>query len=661
MTLTPQDPETGADNDGIDIALTVAVRIILKHEQPAALLEWAQHSLPSLMPNVFADFDPAERPILAFWMGVSIWNATPLPGNGFRPRPLSKPSRNEACPCGSGRKFKQCCMAVAQHPLMIPTDALWPLILEQLDADEIDAGMQAKQIPANAVAGYAHTLMERGRSRQAVKLLDRLFATQLDRLDDRHEGMIDLYCDACDDVYSTNRKKLALLERVAGHRSAVLRSEAWQRLATIRHDAGDHDGCWDAFREAQRATPDHPALAVLELSLLTSEGREAQARERAKIWRRRLRRAEERPEGFAALLDRAAEDPFAAMAEALGPGLDPALRRLVAWLEGVGRRAVTPYGLLAIHLGEAGPSPSPGPVRSRDELEPFGEGEAVAQGPGHAATPESYELVAPSATSRVEAQWHRLAAIAKPFSTAMAPFADDAGLAAEPDTWLGFLEAHPQAADSFDILDDVAALADGYENLESLAVRVFVMRPLLARAAAILDASLAAGGDCVLSWLSLENRPALRLLARSINLALDLHDDDGAARLMTRLLALNPADNHGYRALLVNHLLREGDDEAALALCRRYPDDMLPQTAYGRVLALYRAGDDSAARDALRQARAALPKVVPYLTRKNPRRPELSAMGITLGGDDQAWYYREEMRETWAQTPGALAFVRNRR
>lgn len=30
----------------------------------------------------------------------------------------SKPRRNDLCPCGSGKKFKDCCMFVGQQPML---------------------------------------------------------------------------------------------------------------------------------------------------------------------------------------------------------------------------------------------------------------------------------------------------------------------------------------------------------------------------------------------------------------------------------------------------------------------------------------------------------------------------------------------------------------
>jgi len=33
-------------------------------------------------------------------------------------------------------------------------------------------------------------------------------------------------------------------------------------------------------------------------------------------------------------------------------------------------------------------------------------------------------------------------------------------------------------------------------------------------------------------------------------------------------------------------------------------------------------------------------------------------MGVTFGGDDQAWIYRDEMRGVWLKTPGAIDWLK---
>jgi hypothetical protein len=40
------------------------------------------------------------------------------------------------------------------------------------------------------------------------------------------------------------------------------------------------------------------------------------------------------------------------------------------------------------------------------------------------------------------------------------------------------------------------------------------------------------------------------------------------------------------------------------------------------------------------------------------KRPPLSAAGFNAGGDDQAWLYREAMRDVWEAEPGLLAWMR---
>jgi hypothetical protein len=108
----------------------------------------------------------------------------------------------------------------------------------------------------------------------------------------------------------------------------------------------------------------------------------------------------------------------------------------------------------------------------------------------------------------------------------------------------------------------------------------------------------------------------------------------------------------------MNHYLRRGEDAAALALARRFPDDLLADLAYGEVLALYRLGEQDRARAALRTAVGRLPRIPRYLTRKRIKRPRLSPLGVTPGGEDQAWMYREAMRDVWEAEPGILRWMK---
>jgi hypothetical protein len=125
-----------------------------------------------------------------------------------------------------------------------------------------------------------------------------------------------------------------------------------------------------------------------------------------------------------------------------------------------------------------------------------------------------------------------------------------------------------------------------------------------------------------------------------------------------RLLALNPHDNHGIRSVVVNQLLIDRDDSGVLEIAGNYPRDVQPEIPYGRVLALYRLQRLEEAQDALYAAMENLPKVVRYLTAKRVRTPKLDPMGVRYGGDDQAWFYRDAMRDVWMETAGAIDWLK---
>ena len=85
---------------------------------------------------------------------------------------------------------------------------------------------------------------------------------------------------------------------------------------------------------------------------------------------------------------------------------------------------------------------------------------------------------------------------------------------------------------------------------------------------------------------------------------------------------------------------------------------MMVEIIFGRVLALYRLGQQDEALTALEQASKMLPKVLRYLTHKRVRKPKLETHGVMIGGDDQAWLYREQMLEIWQATPDIIDWLK---
>jgi tetratricopeptide (TPR) repeat protein len=162
----------------------------------------------------------------------------------------------------------------------------------------------------------------------------------------------------------------------------------------------------------------------------------------------------------------------------------------------------------------------------------------------------------------------------------------------------------------------------------------------------------------ILEWGWLENRPFLRCLC-SLGV---VHEREGrleeALAIYQELLSLNPNDNQGVRALAVTVLFALKRPEEVIKVCTAYPDDGMPEVAYGRALALFQLGRNHEATTALKEAVRWRPRVAAELLKTRHRRPQSSIPGyITLGGADEAYEYWQHNGRFWGETEGALSWV----
>jgi tetratricopeptide (TPR) repeat protein len=618
--MTSDQPEiTEAETERMAAFLSRCVEEILQGGDAASFFQWIGRTGPKLLGGPFLEApDEQSRRALSFALGSAIWNATPRPDNDYRPRPLPRPERNEPCPCGSGRKYKKCCANAPAFP-PIDVDEIWSLVVEHLPMRELVRLARERALPIAALERTAERLRAAGKSREAVKLLEPLFDTP-DRLDERHEGILDLLLDLYEEARWPARKA-EMMERLERRLRPPLRAVLLQRLASIAAGTGQSAAAWDFFERARRDDPEHPSLAGLEVLLLGQDGKPDRAAERARFWLARLRRQGteglERPIAF---LEQVAADPLAALSDICGPRESGAVGRLVEIVRRASDRPVPGYDV--------------------------------------AADGDQLSLVTPARLLKLEKKWARVWPVVKPFSIQL--LGDES---AEPwdephaSRWLAFLERQPEAFDSLSILDDLALAAHALTDGESRAMDDALVIPLTRRGDTILERAVADHPEGRVPWIDLDNRPALRLLALNIAARERQGDAAGAVASMERLLELNPDDNHGYRALLVNHYLRAGQDERALALAARNPEDVLAETRYGCVLALWRLGRRGEALTALSSAVDVMPFVPGYLLEPDARPPKLEADGVSIGGRDQAWVYRESARDLWRDTPGALEWL----
>jgi tetratricopeptide (TPR) repeat protein len=635
------------DSDRFEQMIREAVRQVLASNGPDQFLEWARAQIPRLLRLQELDLDEAEIRRLATLLGTAVWNATPQPTHGYRVAPLAPPPKNALCPCGSGSRYGQCCGGIQDLPVL-STDLIWELLLDELPERDQEEALAHDALPHYLLAKIADRwLEEQDRPRRVVALLEPLFAGSLEDLGAEIEPAFDVLCDAYDRLDHW-RKKRSFLARLCEGGSPPLKAAAWQRLSTMYIDAGDFHQAQSAFESALRSDPDNPSTALLEITLLAAQHKDAVARKRARFWYHRLRRAGLSEQGFLDFLVRAMEDPQEALVDSHSDALDPALLDLHDWVKVACARPLPRYRLIPVR-----PSTE---RRPESQLALFDTAEVSVSGRLGFAEGLALELQAPSPVRRIETLWRALFPAGKPASTRLA--AEHGRSVWLEGAWSDYLLGAPEAADSLDVLDDLATAL--YEHPESVLpwIAHALLRPLLERAWGILSEVLPVAASHQIPWSRERNRPVLRLLYRRYLSQMDEGEPGAAKETLEVLLRLNPSDNHGVRAELMNHYLRAGEDERALALARRFPDDILADLAYGEVLALYRLGQQEGARAALRTAARRLPRVPHYLTRKRVKQPMLSPLGMTPGGEDQAWLYREAMRDVWESEPGLLKWMK---
>jgi tetratricopeptide (TPR) repeat protein len=680
------EPPESFDENLVEL-LEAGIEQILEHEDPQQFLDWM---VTVGVKEYFADEVPVPEAAATIGaaFGRHIWNAVPLPGNGFQPKPLPTPGRNDPCYCSSGLKFKHCCARLPEFPPIDPEE-MWEIVVSHLSDDQIKRALASRRAPLGALAEIGQRFLDEDRAHDAVKLLAPLFAPGAPRLSEKHDPALDVLGDAYL-ALGEEEKREELLRNMTHCEVRILRANAWARLSLVYTDRQDPHAAWSAFREAQREDPDSPMLATLEVTILLAEQREAEAKERARFhWLRLSKRDDVSPE-HVAYLAQLAQDPAGGMTDAALEAVSPEGKRLRAWAARLPERPVLAYEW----ADAAAPEPEdPAQARStlarrltlqgfpkeqiEDELDALlrrferarkkAERRAKRQAlqatqltlaldePEEMFEPGEYFLQRPD-LGALESQWHDVFALGKPFSVQLEPF-DEIDPWEDASDWLDFLEQNPQAGDSLDILDDLAAIIGLTTGSEVPWMDSVLLAPILERAEKIISAGPRPDRG-LLPWPFPDNRAPLRLLVRLAYLRLRQSRHEDALRIILHMLDLNPDDNHGLRALAATRLLRAKDTTACLALCAKYPDDVDIALRYGKALAMFAEGRADAARDALNAALEANRHVARYLCEERLTAPKLDDRGYTFGRKDEAWLYRLDARDVWNATPGALEWLK---
>jgi len=601
-----------------------SVAMAMRSADSGEFLRWVQQSLMEYATDdtVFSADPPLTR-ALAFAWARAVWNGLPRDAAGQKPTLMPDPSGTDECPCGSTQTFADCCEHMPRIP-PLSSNVLWPYVLANIQPAERDTLLAGNRVPRTALIEFAAYLLDRDRRGEVIAALEPRLLKPERYHDEEAAILLDLLCDAYGMSEKGARRKLKLLHMTTDKAPrSPLRSEAWQRLATIYMDRRENQRAWRAFRQAQQDYPYAEALCVLEVELLVAERRLDEAKRRATFWAAALKRSGvQRSDPRIEFLQKVAADPLTALGE-VAIKVEGAGRQLREWLQSVCDRPVPLYEL----------KPSKG----------------------------SFVLIPSTDIVAAEGEWHAVFPLEKPFSIQDQPFDNHEVWDEQCESrWCGFLRAHPECFDSLDILDDLATAVGRHPQGDAPGLDDLLLGPLLARVETIVANARPKSAKTTLPWAIERNRTALRSMMRMLQWRLARNERDTAVSTAEALLELNPCDSHGVRFVLMNEYLRAGCDEKALALAEQYPHDIAPETRFGAVLALLRLRRLQEAERALHTASSDLPKTTQYLLPVRIRRPRVAQGRIEVGGDDQAWLYRDEMRAVWQQTPGALEWLRAR-
>ena len=601
----------------LDTFLHLAGRKAFGNPTPEAFAEWFMEAMPKVLPSFLEQIPsgPAEVERFSRVASRGLYGELPMPAHGLVAVGQAKQGRNDACACGSGRKFKHCCGAVVIPPLFGNLNLL-RYVLDACPKARL-SDVASSKAGIDAVADTAYQWFEEGDHARAAALLEPYFRKP-GPLGAKLAPLFNLLMDTLLEM-GRKTKRERLIDDILLRGDKLLRSDALQRRTTMLADGGDHAGAWRSFKAASELNPKDPALGFLEVATLVSEGRLAEAQGRAQWWATLL--AKRRDPELAELVERLremAKDPQAGLVRVAMQANDQ-WRRLDELLL-------------------AAPAPT-----VRHHFDVFTEEDE--NGATHQV---AAELVPDAELATLEALWGQTFQQAKPSMTSLQN--GDQEVWGNAGDWLNLLRKNPGLWFSFDVLDDLVMAVDSIARSGKAQP---LLAPIAERAAGQLRITLEskAMGPIECHWGVWPNRPALRPVAHLAYICKDAGNWQRFMELAHWLVfELNPNDNHGLRADLSSAYVRFGRWNDVLVIDGRYADDMNPTLQLNALLANFAMGESTAASQKLKQAAKDHPIAVKMLLERAPKPVEPdSGYGIAVGGKYEAWLYVDEMRQYWEQ------------
>jgi hypothetical protein len=655
-----------------------AIGQILREEDETEFLAWVRAEAPRRLPGLFADLpnEQAARAV-AFELGTEIWNKVPLPGAGYRPRPIPRPERNAPCPCGSGLKHKKCCGAVSIGHIELPLQAedAWALVLAQTSEAEVAQLSGERRVPRALLPGVALRLIEMGGAEIALSLLEPLF-DEPGRLEERDVPAIEALIEAYDEL-GLHESKEQMIARLSTTLRPALRIALWEILAQSFTSQGNAARAWQAAEELRGLDPDNPVLGSLETILLLGENRLAEASERAQDALQRHRRRPGLSDEALELLQQTVDDPTGSRRRLLLDELLPTVERFEKLLAAQADRPVRPYTVqVDDERPEVGSLVIPEDLLSVDkgwvdaslgalDWEEGGEGEEVEWEIGEDDEDEweedgdeddeededSIDAEGLAAEQAEADEWDLDSADDEGGLDWMDDEEDEEAEAIEEmwsvegaEGWLSFLEETPQAFDSLLVLADLIRNSNALADLRDGSLRERLIRPLVQRGVAILDASLAAAPSKVLLPADLEENVFALEILQAAALATGAPFPD--VQPMERILELDPEDHQEVRLPLALTYLAAGEPQKTLDLVDRFRHKELLFLGFAEVLALRRLDRKDEALALLDQLVENVPGIATAIALSSPSAPQ--ALLEMWQNDEELW---QELAKRMGEDP----------
>ncbi len=216
------------------------------------------------------DENVAQMPLSKWYLYLAerLHDLAPRPEQGFvvRPQhtaPTLKLGRNDPCPCGSGKKFKQCHLgkeASTTWKLGSPTPSIRNMavvsLIHSLDIDTLD------KVPLNRASALARSEMAAAYHRMGHgEIAVRLLKSVLD--DDRDDSFMILdfwiarYAEWLVELDRPKEAEEFLLDEY-DHRRGVLPWQVAQKLAAFYLDQGDTDNADTWIETSLKDEPNNP-------------------------------------------------------------------------------------------------------------------------------------------------------------------------------------------------------------------------------------------------------------------------------------------------------------------------------------------------------------------------------------------------------------------